>query len=181
MKKTIFLFGMGVIVGVCITSFFKREAKVHLSEAPAAEQTSKEQLNISMEHRTAAKEVNIPKGSKVSSSAPAEMIKAKGELPPEPQQEVAPDERPQTIDFALSEDQIDNMEQSLGDLQKDISLFRYKKGWLVRFHSATNLLSEIGVHDNDFIRFSQFESLKKNPQQEKLVSRLENILSSLER
>ena len=96
-------------------------------------------------------------------------------------QEPGDEDLPKSIDLSLSAFQVENMEHELGVLQKDVSLFRYKKGWLVRFHAQENLLSEIGVRDNDFIRFSQFEQMKKDFSQKELVSRLENVLSQLER
>ncbi|WP_413612162.1 hypothetical protein [Bdellovibrio sp. HCB-110] len=85
------------------------------------------------------------------------------------------------LNLDISEEQIVEMEQHLGDLQKDVSLFRDNKGWIVRFHTQNNLLSKTGLKDNDLIRFGQIERLKEDPNNTELISRLEAIIMSLQR
>ena len=85
------------------------------------------------------------------------------------------------LNFDVSQEQVEAMEHAIPELQKDVSLFRDSKGWVVRFHSQPNLLSDIGLKDNDLIRFSQIQKLKRDPEQAELISRLESVLNSLQR
>ncbi len=71
------------------------------------------------------------------------------------------------------------MEENLSDLQKEVSLFRDNTGWIVCFHSQNNLLSRIGIKDNDLIRFGQIEKLKQDPNKTALISRLEAVIETL--
>lgn len=180
MNKNIYTFCLGLVVGLSVMFLLKKETPKE--SLPANESivthVSPEIATKPIETSATTAPINgnqiMQVEKEAAAQAPTEVAAA--EMPPEIEQE----ELPQSIDLTLSDLQVENMEQSLGDLQKDVSLFRYKKGWLVRFHSSGNLLSEIGVHDNDFIRFSQFEEMKKDRSKEKLVSRLEDVLTNLE-
>lgn len=133
--------------------------KVPKPEAPVRNVKEDNEVKPAIEANTA----------QVSNSVPAALEEPEAE------------DLPKQIDLTLSPFQVENMEQDLGALQKDVSLFRYKKGWLVRFHTRENLLSEIGVRDSDFIRFSQFEQMKNDVTKKDLVSRLESVLVQLEK
>lgn len=87
----------------------------------------------------------------------------------------------QLLNIDISEEQVVTMEQNLNELQKDVSLFRDEKGWVVRFHSRDNLLSQMGFHDNDLIRFGHFEKLKEDPSRSELITRLESVMMNLQR
>lgn len=85
------------------------------------------------------------------------------------------------LNLDISEDQVVQMEQHLIDLQKDVSLFRDKTGWIVRFHIQDNLLATTGIRDNDLIRFGHIEKLKEDPNRADLITRLEAVMMSLQR
>lgn len=85
------------------------------------------------------------------------------------------------LNIDLSEEQVTEMEMHLPELQKDVSLFRDNEGWIVRFHTQGNILSNVGIKDNDLIRFGQIQELKKDPEKVELISRLEAIFHNLQR
>lgn len=77
--------------------------------------------------------------------------------------------------------QISEMEQNLNDLQKDVSLFKDRRGWIVRFHVENNLLSQTGLKDNDLITFKQLQKLKEDPNKADLMTRLEVVMGTIQR
>lgn len=87
----------------------------------------------------------------------------------------------QLLNLDISEAQIAEIEENLSDLQKEVSFFRDNSGWIVRFHTESNLLSQIGMKDNDLIRFGQIEKLKEDPSKTALISRLEAVIETLRR
>lgn len=87
----------------------------------------------------------------------------------------------QLLNLNVTEEQIAEMEENLSDLQKEVSFYKDNAGWIVRFHSQDNLLSHLGIKDNDLIRFGQIERLKQDPTKTELISRLEAVIETLQR
>lgn len=86
-----------------------------------------------------------------------------------------------TGNLNITEAQISAMEQSLGTLQKDVSLFKDTAGWVVRFHQPSKVMSDLGVQDNDLISFHQLDGIRSQPALQDLVKRLEAVLSQLQK
>ena len=91
------------------------------------------------------------------------------------------DTAPAVLNLDVSEAQVSQMELNIDELQRDVSLFREQRGWVVRFHRKENLLAKIGVQDNDFIREGHFERLKQISDRAELMTRLEAIMNQLQR
>jgi len=87
----------------------------------------------------------------------------------------------QVLNFDFSEDQILELEINLNELQNQVSFFRDNQGWTVQYYDEPNLLSDIGIKNNDFIPFDDIQKLKEDPYKGKLISRLESIMESLQR
>ena len=88
---------------------------------------------------------------------------------------------PHPVYFIFSEESVENMEQNIATLQKDVSVIKDQDGWVVRFHSTNNLLSQLGISDNDLIRFNQLDEMRLNPETQDLANRMESVLGNLER
>lgn len=88
---------------------------------------------------------------------------------------------PHPVYFIFSEETVENMEQNIATLQKDVSVIKEQDGWVVRFHSTHNLLSQLGISDNDLIRFNQLDEMRLNPDTQDLANRMESVLANLER
>jgi hypothetical protein len=81
----------------------------------------------------------------------------------------------------LTEEQIQLMEQNIGSLQSDVSVFKDSEAWVVRFHHTNSVMSALGVKDGDQISFRQLEEMKNEPALEGLTRRLESILLQLQK
>ena len=88
---------------------------------------------------------------------------------------------PKVLSLDVSEMQIAQMEQQIEELQRDVSLYRERNGWVVRFHRKNNTLARIGVQENDLIRDGHFDSLKQVPGKAELMARLEAVINHLQR
>ncbi len=87
----------------------------------------------------------------------------------------------QILNIDITNEQIENIEQNISDLQKDVKIFKDSKGWVVKFYRNENLISSLGINDNDIIRFDQLNRLKADPSKEHQISQLESIFYQLER
>lgn len=173
MKK----FSAGLIVGVCLgfglASVLKPDPKDPVIPEIAQEDLMNTELP-KMELKPDSKSKKTHRRDLVLEVASSQ------ETPESPKQE-DPTEVANVLNIDISEKQIARMEEELPELQKDVSLFRDDKGWIVRYNRQENLLSLTGINDNDFIRFEQIERIKKDPSKRELISRLENIMLQLQR
>lgn len=165
MKKIIFGFSLGVLAGIYFSPRHKTE--------PVPETTQVEKMPVIQppvknrdQSREAVTRRKLPQIS-VSNSEISEDKKPKADK--------------KLVVLNISEARVEALEQNFSELQRDISLFKDDRGWTVRFHRNTNLLSSMGIQDNDLISFELFQQLKKDPSKGNLVSRLEIIFSNLER
>lgn len=88
---------------------------------------------------------------------------------------------PHPVNFVFNEETLETMEQNIVTLQKEVSVIKDRDGWILRFHSPDNLLSHIGLSDNDLIRFHQLDEMRLNPDTQDLALRMESVLANLER
>lgn len=88
---------------------------------------------------------------------------------------------PHPVNFIFNEETLETMEQNIVTLQKEVSVIKDRDGWVVRFHSPDNLMSHIGLSDNDMIRFNQLDEMRLNPDTQDLAMRMESVLANLER
>jgi len=179
MKNTIYTFLAGLIVGLSIMYFLKpaqvQKVAVETDKIPTVNSEPKQTESLALPKNTTKIEAKVvAKSDKVE--VPVEESK---QLTPET---AAPVEAPpSSVTFQFDEQDLDALEQSLPDLQKEVSLYRRENGWLVRIHATTNPFAFIGIQDNDFIRDNQFQDLERDPSKKTLVGRLVDILTSLER
>lgn len=181
MKRTLSVFFAGILVGFALWHFLNRPHRHRVHEEVVAEVPEAPQEETPAPKKAPAKKEMVLLGTQklyrplIRDVPTPSVLAVKREI-------LAQKEDPKkSLNFQISEAQIDAMEAQLPELQKEVSLFREQNGWLVRLHGHENLFAAIGVEDNDFIRFTQFDDMKKNPATEHLASRLEDILSNLER
>ncbi|MFM6927083.1 MAG: hypothetical protein ACKOX6_01390 [Bdellovibrio sp.] len=96
----------------------------------------------------------------------------------DPREPTAP---PHPVNFLFNEQTLETMEENIVTLQKEVSVIKDREGWVIRFHSADNLMSHIGLSDNDMIRFNQLDEMRLNPDTQDLAMRMESVLANLER
>jgi hypothetical protein len=85
------------------------------------------------------------------------------------------------INLELTEDAVDMLEQSITELHQAVTVERDNEGFILHFESNDNYFASIGLANNDRIPFTQFEEMRQNPETQELASRIETILSILEK
>lgn len=174
----------GVIVGVCVGVFFT--TKNSQTKMAVPDEVVSQNETVTEFRRDSSKvepNANVKEIGSVKTRKSEVVLSV---LPPStPESEVVTNLNEtsdvRTLDLDISEEQITEMEQHFSDLQKDVSLFRDSNGWVVRFHNKNNLLSSVGIKDNDFIRFGQIQKLKEDHSKGELISRLEAVMVNLQR
>lgn len=102
-------------------------------------------------------------------------------IPQTPTETMEAPSPPHPVNFVFNEETLETMEQNIVTLQKEVSVVKDRDGWILRFHSPDNLLSHIGLSDNDLIRFHQLDEMRLNPDTQDLAMRMESVLANLER
>ncbi|QLY25743.1 hypothetical protein [Bdellovibrio sp. KM01] len=85
------------------------------------------------------------------------------------------------INLELTEDAVDMLEQSITDLHQSVTVERDNEGFILHFDNPDNYFASIGLANNDRIPFTQFEEMRQNPETQELASRIETLLSNLEK
>ncbi len=85
------------------------------------------------------------------------------------------------INLELTEDAVDMLEQSITDLHQSVTVERDAEGFILHFDNPDNYFASIGLSNNDRIPFTQFEEMRQNPETQELASRIETLLSNLEK
>lgn len=180
MKKFI----AGVIVGVCVGIFFATKNLETIMTHPV-KVVSQNETDTEFKQESSKVEplANVKDNESAKTRKAAVVLRALPHSYRESEVIVSAKETSeiQTLNLDISEEQITEMEQHFSDLQKDVSLFRDNNGWVVRFHNENNLLSSVGIKDNDFIRFGQIQQLKEDQSKAELISRLEAVMVNLQR
>lgn len=160
------LIGLGI--GLSLSSFFKN---------PSTENTAKDEGPYQGSVQGSVVAFEAPK-KQIPKVLPTQSPVKKAEVLTVEQKT---DAGTRHISLELSSEQVATLEANLRDLQKDVSLYREQAGWSVRFHHPTNIMSMFGFKDSDLIRFSSLQAMKQDPSKQELISRLEQVLSQLER
>lgn len=178
MRALVIVFFVGVVVGLGLGRWTRHEKPAPVTAAaaecepavPVAE--SKKPEVPPLEKKKGMALLNVRKGSQYARLGLQPALTAP--LP-------GPEAAPHAINLNISEEQVSNLEENFADLQKDVSVYRDQQGWVVRFHHNSNPLADMGLQDNDMIRFSQFHEDTQDPDRDRLYSRLEQVLIDLER
>lgn len=85
------------------------------------------------------------------------------------------------INLELTEEAVEMLEQSITELHQAVTVERDNEGFILHFESNDNYFASIGLANNDRIPFTQFEEMRQNPETQELASRIETILSNLEK
>ncbi|WP_413559522.1 hypothetical protein [Bdellovibrio sp. HCB209] len=99
-------------------------------------------------------------------------LAAPADVPPVP---------PRNVNLELTEESLEMLEQNITELHSEVTVERDNEGWILHFNNPDNYFSSIGLADNDRIPFTQFEEMRQNPEQQEMASRIETILSNLEK
>lgn len=91
----------------------------------------------------------------------------------------APNNR--VVELTLNDATIDNLEQNINDLFVKVNLHREERGWRVNYMTENNVMASTGIRNNDLILYDLIESGRQNPTTKSLISRLENILETLQK
>jgi hypothetical protein len=178
MGKRFYILSAGLVIGLILMHFIQKRQtadevkpearsallmpeKPNLPKAPV-----KEAVPLTSAEDTEPKFKDLPTEAALTGSGPAEQNL---------------EESKHSMVFDISEDEVEILEQNIPELQDQVTLYRENDGWHVRFKDPSNLLADFGILDNDVIRFSQIEEMKKDPSMERLTGRLEDVLHSLER
>lgn len=170
--KNIFL---GIILGLFIgfLLFYEREKNERSTQ-------SNRQL-ISIGPQVDKENSRVKKESKIEKKNLKNRIHFDNELKPiNPNESTTNQNNSYSINIDFTENQIFEIEQRISELQGDIAFYRDNKGWSVHMNTDSNLFTEIGIKNNDFIRFEQVENMKMNFNSN-LAYRLEDIIKKLER
>ena len=183
MRKNLIILLIGVVVGFILYSLLLGKGP---SRSDAQSENDSEGEIISNGTKSSQKpfelreeDVVIPKQAPV---APVETRTHGSDDPRAAEPTPTPTESPKRIlNFEVSEPEVHQMEANLDTLQKEVSLFREERGWVVKFYSSQNALADTGVRDGDLIRFNHLDTMKRNPETAELAQRLEDVLLSLQR
>ncbi|MGE5084684.1 MAG: hypothetical protein ACM3MG_00175 [Bacillota bacterium] len=169
-KLVIFIIGV-----VCGFALSRVSADRPILETALENRSEAEEPNVTSEHSASAK---IPVIHHSDSTTVAPLAVAP-QTPLEDSREKP--KPPHPINFVFNEETLETMEQNIVILQKEVSVIKDRDGWVVHFHSPDNLLSQIGLSDNDMIRFNQLDEMRLNPDTQDLAMRMESVLANLER
>lgn len=159
------IFILGAVCGFGVSRAFKDSPTVDVVQESSVERKSHSEVPLIHRAPTVA---STPQPSSESPIPDATDVQ-QAPTPPHP------------VYFIFSEETVENMEQNIAALQKDVSVVKDREGWIVRFHSTNNLLSQVGISDNDMIRFNQLDEMRLNPDTQDLANRMESVLANLER
>lgn len=179
--KNLFL---GVILGLLLGYFIFSETKNNKKNMKANREVSSfdtqndeklaeiPNLKLAIENKKISNEVR-----NINDKNPLE-----NELKPSmPSESIVSQNGPDIINIDFDENQIEEIEQRMTELQGEIAFFKDNKGWFVHMSTDSNPFTEIGIKNNDFIRFEQVENMKMNSRNSNLALRLEDIIRKLER
>jgi hypothetical protein len=173
MKQVLLGFAIGLGVGLYIKSSDKPAKHEEVAqEQPVFQAPEKTAVPMPSQKENPPASVSVPK-TKVSTPQGLQVEKEPGA--------VATDETPapRMLSLDISDEDLQLLEQNIAELQNEVSLYKDDKGWVVRFNNADNLLSMIGLQDNDFIRYKQFEAMKNDPVNGEKFTRLEAVFQNL--
>lgn len=191
MKRSLITLGIGVVLGFILYSILlgrdsasdaQRDgtSKAEFISVEDADSSAASRKSSSKPFELREEDVSIPKATPL----PAVETRTHGSdepRPPDASPTPSPSAEKRILNFEVSEPEVYQMETRLDSLQREVSLFREDRGWVVKFYSSQNALADTGIRDGDLIRFSHLESMKANPETAELARRLEDILQSLER
>lgn len=167
----IVIFIIGVVCGFALSRLSVDRPKIETAlESPSDSDDVKNSLPHSLENQVPV----IHRSEAVASASPPE-------TPQPPNEVVETPSSPHPVNFIFNEETLETMEQNIVTLQKEVSVIKDRDGWILRFHSPDNLLSHIGLSDNDLIRFHQLDEMRLNPDTQDLAMRMESVLANLER
>lgn len=89
-------------------------------------------------------------------------------------------EEPERVKLLFNLENIIQLENEWESLQTSIVTNRENEGWRVHFLIQSNLFAELGMQDQDLIRFDYLDYAKKNPSDREVAERFERILVELE-
>ncbi|MBO9666823.1 MAG: hypothetical protein J7501_08410 [Bdellovibrio sp.] len=173
MKKSLFVFGIGILVGLGISHFGRSDQTKSVAEATPDSDDEKT-------FPAAKAQVELPAPPRMPTAAETKPLQS--ELPPPAMPQASLEQpAPRIADIDFNEANVEVLEQNIVELHKDVSLEKDRDGWIVHFHTSDNLLSSFGISNNELIRFNQVDEMKKDPNTVELANRIENLLSNLER
>ncbi len=176
MKKQTTLIIIALLLGILATQYFLRKRHSAQEVAVLKEFVADENTPIEETPQPAKQTAAVIKvEQKKPESTPESETPT---LPAETSTDVKEPNR--IVELTLDESNLSNLESNMNDLSQKVTTSREERGWRVRYRSTDNPMSSIGIIHNDLVLYQVIQRAKKNSQTAPLVSRLENIFSTLE-
>jgi hypothetical protein len=177
-KKQIFQVIIAFIIGILAARYFfdkKTQAKHNIE---IAEEVEKKVIN------EFAQEQPLISKKTPQITASENQFKAAPQIVPNQTSKVihqAEIPKPRRIELTLDEETVGNLERNINDLFVKVTMRREDHGWRVNYMTSDNLMASTGIQNNDLVLFELIETAKADPINRSLVTRLENVFSTLER
>ncbi|UYL10308.1 hypothetical protein B9G69_006910 [Bdellovibrio sp. SKB1291214] len=173
-KDLIIAFVLGIMVGWGVFKFTASDKSP--AETPVAQEAQDNTVNQADNSEVPGGDIAPPPPSLPENGMAAAPSGVPTATPPTNSEGIH-----RNINLELTEEAVDMLENSITELHQAVTVERDNEGFILHFESNDNYFASIGLANNDRIPFTQFEEMRQNPETQELASRIETILSNLEK